>query len=685
MHRATLLALALLAPFTTIAHDIPQRHPHRSTPSKRAIIDSSSLSDSYDYIVAGGGSSGLVVASILSEDSNATVLVLEAGGSGDDVATRRDTPGMTYYNGLGGTTYDWNFKTIAQSNLADRNLAWSRGKIIGGSGATNGMYFTRPPQAEIDAWASLIGDEDYWNWDNFYNVMKTIETFTPPTSDAESIGDIKYDTSVHGTSGPFHSSFPAVQLGFNGNWTTSCLAAGIESRQDPHGGENWGAFVSTSAINPTNWTRSYSRSAYIDPLPPRSNLQILPDATVVRINWDTSSSNIKAKSVVWQADATDSEHTITVNKEVILSGGVVGSPHIMLLSGVGPSSVLKAAGIDVVLDLPGVGQNVQDHVGNGINWATTEATMPTIENSNSDFSKTAEWLSFISDAIAYVNLTTLMGNNMSTWISTVQNGYTTSEGYIPSTDPTILAGYKSTFDVITQTYYPSAVPQVEILLSLNAANTVTIQAALQHPLSRGQITVNSTSAFDTPVIDPGYFSHWADRDILRAAFKLVRNIAAAEPIAQYLGTESSPGTSVSSDDDLNTWMNGGVHTDYHPLGSMSMLPKSLGGVVDKYCLVYGTSNVRVVDASIFPLSMSSHSGAPSFAVGYQGGTLIRGINNGAISTTNTSSTSNSSSSSNSSSTSTSSTATTSTGGAASVRMPTVWGAVAAFILIAMVW
>ncbi|KAG7443851.1 GMC oxidoreductase [Guyanagaster necrorhizus] len=680
MHRATLLALALVAPFTSLAHDIYHRQHHRSTPSKRAIIDSSSLSGSYDYIIAGGGSAGLVVASILSEDSNATVLVLEAGASGDAVATRRDTPGDTYYDGLGSTSYDWSFKTTSQSNLANRTLTWSRGKILGGSGAINGMYFTRPPQIEIDAWASLIGDEDYWNWDNFYNVMKTIETFTAPTSEAESIGDITYDASVHGTSGPFHSSYPAVQLGFNGNWTTSCLAAGIESRQDPHGGENWGAFVSTSAINPTNWTRSYSRSAYIDPLPPRSNLHILPNATVVRINWDTSGSDIKATSVVWQEDESDSEHTITVDKEVILSGGTVGSPHIMLLSGVGPSSVLSAAGIDVVLDLPGVGQNLQDHVGNGINWATEQDTMLNIEDSDSAYSQTAEWLSFISDAIAYVNLTTLMGDNMTTWISTVRNEYTASEAYIPSTDSTILAGYKSTFDVITETYYPSSVPQVEILLSLNAASTVTIQAALQHPLSRGQITLNSTSAFDQPLIDPGYFSHWADRDILRAAFKLVRNIAAANPIAQYLGTESSPGTSVSSDDDLNTWMNDNVHTDYHPLGSMSMLPEAQGGVVDKYCLVYGTSNVRVVDASIFPMSMSSHTGSPAFAIGYQGATIIRGINNGVISTSNSSSTSSASSS-----TSTSSTTTTKTkGGAVSVRIP-VWSIVAALFFSMMVW
>ncbi|KAK0211566.1 GMC oxidoreductase-domain-containing protein [Armillaria fumosa] len=308
----------------------------------------------------------------------------------------------------------------------------------------------------------------------------------------------------------------------------------------------------------------------------------------------------------------------------------------------------------------------------------------TIENSKSDLSKTAVWLSFISDAIAYTNFTTLMGDNMTTWISAVRNNYTASESYIPSTDSTILAGYKSTFDVITQTYYPSTVPQVEILFSLNATNTVTIQAALQHPLSRGQITVNSTSAFDTPVIDPGYFSHREDRDILRAAFKIVRNIAATQPITHYLGTESSPGTSISSDDALNTQMNDNVRTDYHPLGSMSMLPKSLGCVVDKYCSVYGTSNVRVVDASIFPMSMSSHTGSPALALGYEGGTLLRGINNSVISTTNTTSTSHSSSS-NSESTSTSSTATTSTGGATSVCMPTVWRALAAFVPFAMVW
>lgn len=147
-----------------------------------------------------------------------------------------------------------------------------------------------------------------------------------------------------------------------GNWTSTLSAAGVPETADAYSGENWGAYVATSAINPTNWTRSYSRSAYIDPLAPRSNLQILPNAQVTRIIFSSSSGNITANSVEWATSSSAARNTVNVTKEVIIAGGAIGSPTILMHSGVGPSDVLGAAGVDVVYDLPGVGQHLQDHI-----------------------------------------------------------------------------------------------------------------------------------------------------------------------------------------------------------------------------------------------------------------------------------------------------------------------------------
>ncbi len=133
---------------------------------------------------------------------------------------------------------------------------------------------------------------------------------------------------------------------------------------------------------------------------------------------------------------------------------------------------------------------------------------------NTRLQESTEYLSLVNNAIAYVNLTVLMGSGADAWIQNVKNDYTTSTGYLPTTDSTIVSGYEATFKTITETFYPSADPQIELLFSLNSAGSVIIQAALQHPLSRGQITINSTSPFDSPVIDPNYFAHWAGKSFL---------------------------------------------------------------------------------------------------------------------------------------------------------------------------
>lgn len=249
------------------------------------------------------------------------------------------------------------------------------------------MYLVRPSKAEVDAWAGMVPNGDEWNWNNLFAGMKKSETFTPPSDEIKTAGAIQYDLSSHGTTGPIHSSYPGLYvlslewcatvlhiadlflmyhsiLPVVGNWTATLEGIGIPRTADSNGGEGWGAFIATSSINPANWTRSYSRSAYIDPLPNRPNLAILANATVTRLIFSNSSSNdnLTASGVEYAASKDAPKKTVNVRKEVILAGGAIGSPHILMHSGVGPKDVLDAAGVSVNVELPGVGQHLQDHI-----------------------------------------------------------------------------------------------------------------------------------------------------------------------------------------------------------------------------------------------------------------------------------------------------------------------------------
>ena len=160
-----------------------------------------------------------------------------------------------------------------------------------------------------------------------------------------------------------------------GDWSQTLANVGIPPSSDPDGGNGWGQFVSTSAINPANWTRSYARSGYIDPLPPRDNLHVLPNAHGLKINFDTSNAdNVTATGVDYSTDYGVSTKTVKVNKEVILAGGVIGSPQLLMVSGVGPSDVLSSAGVEKVVELPGVGSHLIDHLGSAIIYSTSVDT-----------------------------------------------------------------------------------------------------------------------------------------------------------------------------------------------------------------------------------------------------------------------------------------------------------------------
>ncbi|KAF8521572.1 alcohol oxidase [Hysterangium stoloniferum] len=605
------------------------------------IITPDQLAPAYDFVISGGGLAGLVLASRLSEDGNTTVLVLEAGDTGDAVRTSIDIPGNAYYSSLLGTSYDWNYQTVPQPNLQNRQLPWARGKVLGGSSAVNGMYLVRPSQLEVDTIAGLNQNQTgstAWTWESLFAAMKKSETFTPPSSDIQQQGGIQYNLASHGTSGPLHYSYPGYILPVVGNWTATLEWIGIDSSPDPNGGAGWGGFIATSSINPANWTRSYSRSAYIDPLPFRANLAILPNATATRLIFssDTSSSGLNVTAVEWSSARGQQRATVGVRKEAILSGGAIGTPHLLMHSGIGPADVLNAAGVSVNYALPGVGQHLQDHVSSQVVFKTTAETAASIKGSSqTSGGVSTPFLSFINSAIAYANSTDLFGLDFpAQFEQEILANLSANVGtLVPSQDTTVLEGYKAIYATTAEKFMTSQVGQVELLLSLTGTanggdNSIAIQAALQHPFSHGRIYINTSDPFDYPVIDPQYFSHPADALTLREGLKLARKLGQTQPLNASILSEVSPGASVVSDADWDAWIPGTVGTEFHPSCTCAMLPLSQGGVVDPNLKVYGTANVRVVDASVYPIQFAAHLQAPTYGLAELAASIIRAQYNG---------------------------------------------------------
>ena len=311
----------------------------------------------FDYLIVGGGTAGLTLATRLSEVQHLSIGVIEAGGDRTEDPNVL-TPGLalsTFNNPL----YDWAFETTPQTHGNGRVIGHPRGKQLGGSSAINYFYWTHASQLDIDDWGKL--GNDGWSWNELAPYFTKSETYNAPTPDISNQVDTSFiNPSDHGTSGPVQDSFPPFFDNFYKSWEPTCKKLGLGPTGDPRGGLAIGAYSTLVSQAPGKASRSYSANAYWKPNSSRPNLHIVTNAQATKIVFESGKKPLRATGVEYIAGGQN--YTAHAKREVILSAGAFQSPQLLELSGIGKASLLKKNGIDVLHDNPNVGENLQDHL-----------------------------------------------------------------------------------------------------------------------------------------------------------------------------------------------------------------------------------------------------------------------------------------------------------------------------------
>ncbi|KAF8324046.1 alcohol oxidase [Clavulina sp. PMI_390] len=563
----------------------------------------------------GGGLGGLTVANRLSASGSKQVLVLEAGTPNlNDPAIL--IPG--YAGGVvGNPTYDWNFETVAQPNADNRQIAWNRGKGLGGS---TGINFMAYGSWELTFCALLVAlaalGNTGWDWDSLFSYMKKAEDFTAPYAPYAAQNNLTYVAANHGTSGPIKTSLTSFVSPAQYPWEDAFIKNGFPVNKDADGGANTGVWYSFNNIDNSTKTRSYAANAYYQPVASRSNLHVVTSAWASKILTTTSKGSVQATGVQYYVNGTQSTATLKSGGEVISSAGAINSPKLLELSGIGNSTILKSLGIPVVLDLPYVGENMIDQVFTGVSYELKNSSIITFDSLRDT--------TFAAQALAHqATKTGVLTLGVSAfalaplqWITNQAASMIASQ-IIAVAKASVPTRIKALWGVqLAQLALPSKFGLIEIVgfpgffTSKSAPATgkkyLTFTADLQLPFSRGNIHITSTDYTVQPAINPNYFSQNFDLVALRETVKFIRKIASTGGFVNVLGAEADPGADVNTDAEIEDYITGFAGTEYHTVGSCAMLPQSLGGVVSPELIVYGTSNIRVVDMSVLPLQITAH-------------------------------------------------------------------------------
>ncbi|MBW2719745.1 MAG: GMC family oxidoreductase N-terminal domain-containing protein [Deltaproteobacteria bacterium] len=533
----------------------------------------------YDYIVIGAGSAGAIVASRLAEDPDVSVLLLEAGGTDRTTLVRK--PGMIslvqQVKQLK-KRFDWGFTTVPQRHLDDRRIPYTRGKVLGGSSSVNGMLYVRGNEENYNEWAAR-GCEG-WSFEDILPFFRKLENH----EDGE--------TAYHGAGGPIQvTRHPADQVSPVSNAFVRAASAvcGIPVGDD-FNAENQHC-ASIYQMSASKGVRSGTAEAYVHPSLDRPNFTLEVRALVRRVVIESR----RATGVEYEQPAG-----VTVahaRREVIVSGGAIGSPQILMLSGIGPAEHLREHGVEVKLDLPGVGKNLHDHL-----------FFPITYRAPTSLHRGAAPHFFAGMVKEY-----LFGNG---WF-----GRTVFEGgaFIKSRDDAPIP------DIQIHTLpwgYPTPNQDGPERPDIDTGHCLTVMPTLIYPKSRGELLLTSNRPAETPHIDPHFLEEPEDLQLLLTAIRKCREICAHAEMAEHLGEELTPGAARASDAELTEEIRLRAMTVYHPVGSCKMGVDEMA-VVGPTLKVRGIEGLRVADASIMPHVTGGNTNAPSMMIGERAAALVQ--------------------------------------------------------------
>ena len=470
----------------------------------------------------------------------------------------------------------------------------NRGRVLGGSSALNFLCYDRAAAAEYDAWGEL-GNEG-WDWEVMRAGMVKSENFTGT------------DDDLHGYEGPIRSTYNRFIPKYLETWLPALNEHDIPTNERSLSGDPIGVMFQTTNIDITHYTRSYAATAYAPLAGP--NLDLWLETVVAKIDFGHRYGNgdLRASGVIL-ADGTK----VKARKEVILSAGSIGSPNLLELSGVGQAEVLEAAGIEQVFDLPGVGENYQDHIRTSNSYFVKEGYEtgdPIIYDPQGEFAAEQtelwlegkpSWLDYTTVAYSFLNLEQVVGEDRASELVELAQAAHGDNATVVDKKKVELMG-------------DASVPQIEMILEANYVgaaphpkkNLVTVFSTLMHPLSRGNVHIDPEDPAGKPIINPNYLSNEFDIQTAVEGAKFAREVANTEPLASIWESEYQPGPEVQTDEGWEEYVRNGMLSFYHPVGTCAMLPKEDGGVVDSDLLVYGTRNLRIVDCSVMPTLLSAH-------------------------------------------------------------------------------